>query len=80
MDYDAKLSQLKKQLENAKTERTRAETKLESLNKQRDDLLNEFKELGINPENAENEIEKLKEDIDKLIGEAEELLPPNINE
>ena len=37
MDYDVKLSYLKKELDKAKTERTRAEAKLESLNKQKED-------------------------------------------
>ena len=39
MDYDIQLSHLKKELDKAKTERTRAEAKLESLNKQKEDAL-----------------------------------------
>ncbi|MFZ5986890.1 MAG: hypothetical protein ACOYWZ_07185 [Bacillota bacterium] len=77
-DYDKKLNQIKENLDKAKNLRIRAEARLEQLNKQRDEILNELKELGIKPEDLESEIGKLKSEIEELIGKAEKLIPEEL--
>jgi chromosome segregation ATPase len=75
LDYNKTISQLKENLDKAKSMRIRAETRMEQLVKQKQDLLNEMEEYGIKPEELENEIIRLKGEIDELIEKANELLP-----
>jgi uncharacterized coiled-coil DUF342 family protein len=75
LDYNKTISQLKENLDKAKSMRIRAETRMEQLVKQKQDLLNEMEEYGIKPEELENEIIRLKSEIDELIEKANELLP-----
>lgn len=77
-DYDKKLNQIKENLDKAKNLRIRAEARLEQLNKQRDEILSELKELGIKPEDLESEIGKLKSEIEELLGKAEKLIPEEL--
>lgn len=69
-----RLESLKRQIEQGKTERTRAETTLESLEKQRAEVVAELKQLGVKPDQLNQEIERLKGEIEAGLGEAEELL------
>jgi len=74
-DYEKTIAQLKDNLEKAKSMRFRAEAKLEQLNKQKEEIVNEIISMGLEPENIDKEIEKLKKEIDVLISESRELLP-----
>ena len=69
-----RLESLKRQIEQGKTEKTRAETNLESLNKQKAEIYAELAELGVKPEGLDAEIERLKVEIDAGLAEAERLL------
>lgn len=77
-DYEKSISQIKENLDKAKNLRIRAEARLEQLNKQKQDILEEIKSLGIEPEQLDGEIEKLKKEIEDLIEKANELLPMDI--
>ena len=46
-----------------------------TLEKQKEDILNQLKELNIDPENLESEITKLQNQIEQDLQKAEELLP-----
>ena len=78
MDYEKELSQLKELLDQAKGMKYKAEARLEQLKNSEEVIVKELQELGIKPENLDNEIEKLKEEIEELIIEANELLPKDI--
>ncbi len=75
IDYEKTISQLKDNLEKAKSMRFRAEAKLEQLNKQKEEVVKEIKAMGLEPENIDKEIEKIQKEIDALISESRELLP-----
>lgn len=74
-DYEKTLGQIKENLDKAKNMRIRAEAKLEQLNRQKQDILKEIETLGIKPEALDSEIDRLKKEIEELIGRANELLP-----
>lgn len=80
MDYEKEINTLKENLDKAKNLKYKAEARLEQLNSQQQEIIKELKELGVNPEDLEEEIKKLKEDIDKLFKEANALLPRDILE
>jgi len=70
----ARLNNLKSQIEQGKTEKTRAETNLESYTKQRDEIVAQMAELGVTPETVDAEIERLDQEIEDGLKQAEELL------
>ncbi|MBZ2173814.1 hypothetical protein K8M07_00925 [Schnuerera sp. xch1] len=80
MNYEKELNTLREDLEKAKSLKYRAEARLEQLNKQQQEIVDELKDLGVNPEELEGEINKLKEEINELFKEANELMPKDILE
>ncbi len=75
MNTNERFNKIKERLDKAKEEKNRAEIALETLEKQKEDILNQLKELNIDPENLESEIIKLKNQIEQDLQKAEELLP-----
>lgn len=80
MDYEKELGQLKDDLEKAKSLKYRAEARLEQLKQQEDEIIRELKDLGVNPENLEEEINNLSEEISNLFESANQLLPKDLLE
>ena len=80
MDYEKELNLLKDNLDKAKSLKYKAEARLEQLNNQEQEIVKELNSLGVNPEDLEKEINKLKSEIDKLFLEANSLLPKDILE
>ncbi|HEY9058994.1 MAG TPA: hypothetical protein VIO64_00590 [Pseudobacteroides sp.] len=78
LDYGKTISQLKENLDKAKNMRIRAETRMEQLNKQKQEILKEIEEMGVKPDELESEIEKLKNDIEEMIREANNMLPMDL--
>ncbi len=58
MDYEKELSLLKNNLERAKNLKYKAEARMEQLNHQQKEIIEELKELGVEPNELENEIKK----------------------
>ena len=77
-EYEERLNKIKQDLDKANNLRIRAEARLEHLNRQKDDILLELKGLGVEPENLDHEIGKLKDEIEELIGKAEGLIPKKL--
>lgn len=77
-EYDKTISQIKEKLDKAKNLRIRAEARLEQLNKQKQDILKEIEVLGVKPEELDDEIRRLKDEIEELISRANEMLPDKI--
>ncbi|EFI42289.1 MULTISPECIES: hypothetical protein [Peptoniphilus] len=75
MNYEYNLNKLKEELEKAKNLKYKAEAKLEQLNVQKEEIIKEIKSHGIEPEHLDEEIEKLKNEIDDLFKKANELIP-----
>ena len=73
-DVTARLNNLKSQIETGKTEKTRAETNLESYTKQRDEVVKEMAELSVTPETVDAEIARLDAEVEADLSKAEELL------
>jgi len=80
MSYEKELNNLKESLEKAKNLKYKAEARLEQLNQQEEEIINELKDLGVKPEELETEINKLTSEIDKLFKEANQLLPKDLLE
>ncbi|TDT61545.1 hypothetical protein [Fonticella tunisiensis] len=77
-NYEAKLSELKDRLETSKNKKIKAETKLEQLQNQKNDIIKELKNMGVSPENLDDEIKKLESEIEKLIMEVDNMVPKDI--
>lgn len=78
MNYDDKLKELKLDLDKATNLKYKAEAKLEQLNNQEKQLIAELKELGVKPEDLDQEIVKLEKEIKALFEKADSLLPKDI--
>lgn len=78
-DYDKRISQLKEDLDKAKDQRIRAEAKLEQYNKQKQEIIDEIKSMGIEPDEIENEIQKIETEIEELIKKVEEAMPRDLS-
>ncbi|WP_026895076.1 hypothetical protein [Clostridiisalibacter paucivorans] len=77
-NHEKHLSELKNNLEKAKTLKYKAEARLEQLNRQQQDIIDELNDLGVSPDDLDEEIEKLEKEIEKLFKKATELLPTDI--
>jgi chromosome segregation ATPase len=78
MDYEKELKELKDSMEKAKNLKYRAEARMEQLKKQEDEIISELDKLGVKPEALDDEIAKLKSEIEGLIKEANQLLPKDL--
>lgn len=80
LDYEKQLNVLRRDLEKAKTLKYKAEARLEQLNNQEQEIIEELKSLGVNPSELEKEINILSKEIEKLFKKANDLLPRDILE
>lgn len=74
-NYQRHIDDLKERLDRAKDLKIRNETKLEQLQKQKEEIIKELQDMGIKPEELESEIKRLKKEIEELITQANEVLP-----
>jgi chromosome segregation ATPase len=77
-EYEKEINVIKENLDKAKSLRIRAEARLEQLNKQKQEILKELLELGVKPEELENEINRLKSEIETFIKSANDLIPADL--
>lgn len=77
-EFEKEISDLRENLEKAKNMKFRAEAKLEQLTKQRQEIIDEINSMGLEPENIDNEIEKLQKEIESLLTQAKEYLPEDL--
>lgn len=75
MNYEEKLSDLKKELDRRKELKNKAEGRLDSLKSQKEILSKELENLNIKPEELEDTILSLKKEIDALFKEIEDNMP-----
>lgn len=78
MDYERQLAELKEGLEKSKSLKYRAEAKLEQLKSQEAEIKKELEEMGIVPENLEDEIKRLNEEVESLLEKANDMLPRDL--
>ncbi|SKA86741.1 hypothetical protein SAMN05443428_107132 [Caloramator quimbayensis] len=78
MNYELKLNELKNKIEVYKNKKIKAETRLEQLQIQKDAIIKELNDLGVAPENLDNEIKKLDNEIKELIDKIESMMPSDI--
>lgn len=78
MDSEKQIQELKDRIDKAKATRYRAEARLEELQKQRQQYLDELDRLEVKPENLDHEIEKLGSQIRELIEKAKDLIPNDL--
>lgn len=77
MNNDAvRLQNLKNTIERGRTEVARAEATLESLQKQEAEIHEQLRGLGVEPENLDTEIARLKAEVAEKLSQAEALLAP----
>lgn len=75
---EEKIKRIKLQIEKAKKEYTFAQARLEVLEKQEEDILQELNELGVKPEDLPTEIERLEQEIEEGLKKAWEYLPQEL--
>ncbi|GAE34679.1 hypothetical protein [Halalkalibacter akibai] len=78
MSVEQQLAQIKKAIDKARDMRYRAEAKLEELENQKTRLLVELEELGVKPEELEQEIQRLEREIDHSLKETWDLIPKEL--
>lgn len=78
MTVEEQLQQMKKAIDYAKDMKYRAELKLESLEKQKENILLELEQLGVKPEELEDEITRLEQEITSSLKEAWNLIPKEL--
>ncbi|WP_100404415.1 hypothetical protein [Bacillus solitudinis] len=72
------LTKMRKAIDKARDMRYRAEAKLEELENQKQRLLQELKDLGVKPEDLDEEILKLEKEIEESLQEAWSLIPKEL--
>ena len=74
MENRERLDTLKKQVEEAKEAKAKAEANLETYQKQREEIIKEMSELGVAPDNIEDEIKEIDKAVEENLDAAEQLL------
>lgn len=75
INYEDQLKKLRDDLDRQKNIKYKAEARLEQLYAQKEEIVKEIQAQNIDPENLENEISKIKKEIDSLFEQAKELMP-----
>ena len=70
-----RIRDIEEKIQKSERLRIQAQTKLEGLETQRKETEDELKALGVDPEHAQAEIEKLEAEIEKDLAAIEALLP-----
>ncbi len=78
IEFDKKIIEIKERLEKAKSAKIRAEARLEQLNRQRDEIVKELEGMGIKEEQLQEEISRLRAEMEESITKAEQLIPKGI--
>ena|GEM_PF-916746 len=73
--YDKQINHLKEALRRSRDLRSRALSQKELLEQQREKLYQKAAEYGVKPEELEQKIAALKEEMDRLLAEANGLIP-----
>ena len=74
MSLTDRLNSLKSTISRGQTEKARAEATLEQLSKQEDEIVAELAALGVIPDQLDEEIERLRREVEAGLAEAERLL------
>lgn len=80
MNYEVRLNKIKSDLDKAKNLKYQAEARMEQLEKQEKEIIEELNEMNIKPENLEEEIAKLSKEIEELFNLAEQNIPKDLIE
>ncbi|MDV2685503.1 hypothetical protein AB3N04_18915 [Alkalihalophilus sp. As8PL] len=72
------LSKMRKAIDKARDMRYRAEAKLEELENQRTRLLKELEDLGVSPDQLDEEIVRLEKEIDQSLSDTWALIPKEL--
>ncbi|MGB9848879.1 MAG: hypothetical protein ACPLSY_03495 [Moorellaceae bacterium] len=75
-DIEAKVARLREKIEEAKRARAAAEARREMALKRKAEIEAQIREMGVDPENVEAEIQRLEAEIKENLAKAEELLRP----
>lgn len=78
LEQEKELTNLKEQLEKMKNLKYRSEAKIEQLQKRKQEILEEIRELGVNPEKLDWEIGNLEAEIALLLKQVKQALPLEI--
>lgn len=72
--YEEKINKCKKIIEKARSEYIGLQAEGKHLEQEKEQLLAEFQELGVTPDNIEDEMIKLKKDIAEKLSALEDLI------
>lgn len=77
-EQEARIAQLKERIKQATGNKIRFEERLQRLQSEREQLLRQLAELGVKPEQLDDEIKRLQGEIEALLREADALLPSDL--
>lgn len=75
IDPEKEVQILKEKIDKAKALRYKAEARMEELQKQKKQLLEELTALNVKPDELDKEIENLSNEINELLEKAKRLVP-----
>lgn len=74
-EIEDRIKQIKDNADKAKTVRIRAEAKLESLTKQKQELITELKKMNVDYETLDEIIADLKNEIEDMLDKIDKMIP-----
>lgn len=77
-EQEARIAQLKERIKQATGNKIRFEERLQRLQTEREQLLRQLEDLGVKPEQLDDEIRRLQGEIENLLREANSLLPQDL--
>lgn len=75
-----RLHKLEEEIEKIKEARVRASERLILLREQRDKHVTELKKFGVSPKDAQIQLQRMSDEIDKELLDIETKIPPNLEE
>lgn len=73
-DIEKRINKIRREIDDAKSKKTRQEVQKEQMEVDKNKLLAGFKELDVNPKKAKEELEKLEADIEGWLVESEKVI------
>lgn len=77
-EIEEQMQKIKQRLEQAKSDRIRAEARMDQLKQEEQQLLKECEKLGVQPEQLADEIARLENELNEEMAKIWEMLPAEL--
>ena len=78
--YEEAINEIKEKLDRVKRIKIMSQSRIEQLNKQKEEMFLNLEKLNIKIDNLDSEIEKTQKEIEELLSKAYKLLPEDLFE